>query len=55
MCCKNFRRFQRSKFKIITNKATKAVKNEFVIWAFMSEFTKILPEMIVNQFIISLS
>jgi len=34
MCCKNFGRFHRRKFKKITNKAKQTVKNTFV-WAFI--------------------
>jgi len=34
MCCKKFGRFQRRKFKKITYKAVKTVKNTFA-WAFM--------------------
>jgi len=34
MCCENFGRFHRRKFKKITNKAIKTAKNT-LIWAFI--------------------
>ena len=54
MYYKNFGKFQRRRFKKITNKAIKRVKNAFV-WAFITDSRhtdKILTEIIHNKTIL---